>query len=44
MLNSAFIYADFESCLVAGNNEKQTPEEFYTNKYQKDIAWCYPIN
>ena len=23
------------------NNGKQNPEEFYKNKYQKHIAWCY---
>ena len=35
------IYADFESILVPESNGKQTPEEFYTNKYQKDIACSY---
>ena len=29
------IYADFGRILVAENNEKQIPNEFYTNKYQK---------
>ena len=32
------IYADFESILGPEDNEKQNPEESYTNKYQKDIA------
>ena len=35
------IYADFESILVPENNEKQNPDESYTNKYQKHIAYCY---
>ena len=33
-----WIYADFESILVPGNNEKQNPKESYKNKYQKHIA------
>ena len=41
-INSPFIiYADFESILVAENNRYENPEEFYTNKYQKQIACCY---
>ena len=32
------IYADFESTLVPENNEKQNPNESYTNKYQKHVA------
>ena len=35
------IYADFESILVPEDNGKQSPEEFYTNKYQKHIACSY---
>ena len=33
------IYADFESILVSENNGKPNPEESYTNKYQRHIAW-----
>ena len=32
------IYADFGSILVPEDNEKQNPEESYTNKYHKHIA------
>ena len=32
------IYADFESVLVPENNEKQNPEESYTNKYLKTFC------
>ena len=35
------IYVDFESILVPEDNEKQNPEECYTNKYQKHIACSY---
>ena len=35
------IYADFKSILVPKNNEKQNPEESYTNKFQKHIASSY---
>ena len=35
------ISGDFDSILVSENNEKQNPEESYTNKYQKHIACCY---
>ena len=35
------IYADFESISVPKNNRKQNPEEYYTNKYQKNIACSY---
>ena len=31
------IYADFESILVTENNEKQNPDESYTNKYQNYV-------
>ena len=30
-----------EIILVPENNRKQTPEEFYTDKYQKHIAYSY---
>lgn len=32
---------DFESILVPGNNEKQNPDESYTNIYQKHTACSY---
>ena len=35
------IYADFESILVPEDNEKQNPNEFYTNKYQKHVSCSY---
>ena len=35
------IYADFEGILVPKDNEKQNPEEPYSNKYQKHIACSY---
>ena len=35
------IYADFESILVPENNVKQNPKDFYTNKYEKHVAWSY---
>ena len=35
------IYSDFESILVPGNNEKEYPEDSYTNKHQKHIACSY---
>ena len=31
------IYVDFESILVPEDNQKQNPENFYMNKYQKHI-------
>ena len=39
------IYADFESILVPEDNEKQNPEEYYKNKYQKHVAcsYCYKL-
>ena len=37
------IYADFESILVPENNVKQNPKDFYTNKYEKHVAWSYVI-
>ena len=38
---SFMIYADFESILLPEDNGKQSPNESYTNKYQKDIACSY---
>ena len=35
------IYLDFESILVPEGNEKQNPEQLYTNKYQKHFACSY---
>ena len=35
------IYADFESILVPEGNRKQSPNESYTNKYQKYVACSY---
>ena len=35
------IYAFFESILVPEDNEKQSPNESYTNKYQKHITCSY---
>ena len=35
------IYADFESILVPEDNGKQSPNESYTNKYQKHVACSY---
>ena len=35
------IYEDFESILVPEDNEKQNPNESYTNKYQKPVACSY---
>ena len=35
------IYADFESILVAENNEEQNSNESYTNKYQKHVTCSY---
>ena len=32
------IYADFESIPVPESNEKQNPNQSYTNKYQKHVA------
>ena len=34
-------HADFESILVPKDNEKQNPEESYTNKCEKHIACRY---
>ena len=41
-----FIYIDFESILVAESNGKQNPDESYTNKYRKYIAYryCYKLS
>ena len=35
------IYANFESILVPEDNEKQNPNVFYINKYQKHVACNY---
>ena len=35
------IYPNFESILVSEDNEKQNPDESYTNKYQKHVACSY---
>ena len=35
------IYADFESILLPEDNEKQNPDESYTNKYQKHVGCSY---
>ena len=35
------IYADFESILVAENNEEQNSNESFTNKYQKHVTCSY---
>ena len=38
------IYADFESILVPEDNEKQSPNESYTNKYQHvDCSYGYKL-
>ena len=33
------IFADFESILVPEHNRKQNPNESYTNRYGKHVAW-----
>ena len=35
------IYADIESVLVPEDNDKQNPEESYTNKYLK--KYCFQL-
>ena len=35
------IYVDFISILVPEDNGKQNPNEYYTNKYQKHVAFNY---
>ena len=41
-IKSLFIIcADFESILVPEDNERQNPEESYTNKFKKHIACSY---
>ena len=35
------IYADFESIPVPEDNGRQSPNESYTNKYQKHVACSY---
>ena len=39
--SSLIMNADFESILVPENNRKQNPEDSYTNKYKKHIAFSY---
>ena len=36
--SSVMIYEDFESILLPEDNEKQNPNESYTNKYKKHAA------
>ena len=35
------ICADFRSILIPENNEKQNPDESYTNKYQNHVGCSY---
>ena len=35
------IYADFESILVSEDNRKQSPNQSYTNKYERHIPFSY---
>ena len=37
----SMIYADFESIFVPEDNKNQSPNESYTNKYQKHFACSY---
>ena len=39
--SSFIIYADFESISVSEDNGNQNPNEPYTNKYQKHVAYSY---
>ena len=39
--SSFMIYADFESIVVPGDNEKQNPSDSSINKFQKHIAFSY---
>ena len=42
---SAFMkYADFESIIVPKDYGKQNTDEFYTSKYQKQVACNYGYN
>ena len=41
IISPFMIYADFESVLVPEDNEKQSPNESYTTKYQRHIACSY---
>ena len=38
------IYADLESIFVPEKNGKQNPNEYYTNKYQKQVPSSYGYN
>ena len=41
-INSLFnIYANFESILVLGDNEKQSSQKYTRNKYQNHVVWSY---
>ena len=41
-INSSFnIYANFESILVLGDNEKQSSQKYTRNKYQNHVVWSY---
>ena len=35
------VYVNFESTLLCEENEKQNPNESFTNKYQKRVACSY---
>ena len=37
-IKPAMIYAEFQGILLPEDNEKQNPDEYYTNKYKKT---CY---
>ena len=37
-------YADFESIIVPKDYGKQNTDEFYTSKYQKQVACNYGYN
>ena len=37
-------YADVESILVSEDNEKQNPNESYTNKYEKHVTSSFAYN
>ena len=41
MKSPFMIYASFESILVPEDNEKENPNESYTNRYQKHVACNY---
>ena len=41
MKSPFMIYASFESILVPEDNEKENPNESYTNRYQKHVVCNY---